>query len=207
VKLDYEKKELKDFAKGSFDYQNNFNIAPGTYTLKVVLSTGGEKFGKYTAPLVVEPFTGKDLTVGGPALGNQFLPVSQLTANMDSALMEERAPLVFKGMELAPSTSCRFAKSAQPVVYVEVYDPALIGAMPPRVGVLFDILDRKANKQVFSSNTILINEFSQAGNPLVPVGFKLPVDQLQPGDYRFEIKGRDSLGNVSTVHGADFSVE
>jgi hypothetical protein len=46
VKLDYEKKGVKDFAKGSFDYQNSFNIAPGSYTLKLALSAGGEKFGK-----------------------------------------------------------------------------------------------------------------------------------------------------------------
>ena len=76
--------------------------------------------------------------------------------------------------------------------YVEVYDPALKSRQPPRVGVLFNIVDRKTNKQVFSSNTILINDFVKPGNPLVPVGFKLPVDQLPPGDYRIEIKGRDA---------------
>jgi VWFA-related protein len=207
VKLDYQKKELKDFAKSSFDYQNTFSIGPGAYTLKLVLSAGGEKFGKYVAPLVVEPFSGKDLSLGGPALGETFRPVSQSAANMDAALLEERTPLVFKGMELVPATNYRFARSAQPVVYVEVYDPVLKDPMPPRVGVMYNIIDKKTNQQVFSSNTILINDYSQPGNPLVPMGFKLPVDQLQVGSYRFEIKGRDAMGNVSTVRGADFSVE
>ena len=81
---------------------------------------------------MVEPFTGDDLSLGGPALGEKFLPVSQLTANMDAALLEERTPLVFKDMELVPSTSYHFAKSAQPVVYVEVYDPALKELRSPR---------------------------------------------------------------------------
>ncbi len=93
------------------------------------------------------------------------------------------------------------------MVYVEVYDPALKDVNPPRVGVMFNIIDRKTNQQVFSSNTILVNDFSQARQPLVPMGFKLPVDQLQAGDYRFEIKGRDATGNVSTVRSADFAVE
>jgi VWFA-related protein len=207
VKLDYEKKELKDFGKSSFAYQNTFNIAPGSYTLKLVLSAGGEKFGKYVVPLKVEPFSGNDLSLGGPALGAGFLPVSQLAAKMDAALLEERTPLVFKGMQLVPSTNYRFAKSAQPVVYVEVYDPALKDSPPPRVGVLFDIIDRKTNQQVFSSNTVLINDYAQPGNALVPMGLKLPVNQLQAGDYRFEIKGRDSMGNASTVRAADFTVE
>jgi hypothetical protein len=208
VKLDYQKKnEVKDFAKGSFDYQNTFNIAPGSYTLKVALSAGGEKFGKYVAPLVVDPFPGDTLSLGGPALGEGFVPVSQLTANMDAALMEERTPLVVKNMELVPSTSYRFAKTSQPVVYVEVYDPALKAERPPYVGVLYNIIDRKTNQQVFSSNTMLVNEFLVPGNPLVPVGFKLPIDQLQAGDYRFEIKGRDQMGNVSAVRTADFSIQ
>jgi VWFA-related protein len=208
VKLDYQKKnEIKDFAKGSFGYQNTFNIAPGSYTLKVALSAGGEKFGKYVAPLVVDPFPGDTLSLGGPAFGESFVPVSQLTANMDAALMEERTPLVVKNMELVPSTSYRFAKTSQPVVYVEIYDPVLKGDRPPYVGVLYNIIDRKTNQQVFSSNTMLVNDFLVPGNPLVPVGFKLPIDQLQVGDYRFEIKGRDQMGNVSPVRTADFSVQ
>jgi VWFA-related protein len=207
VKLDYQKKELKDFTKGSFDYQNTFSIAPGSYTLKLVLSAGGEKFGKYEFPLKVEPFTGDELSLGGPALGETFVPVSQLAARMDSALLEDQRPLVFNGMELVPSTSCRFAKDSQPVVYVEVYDPGLKETSSLRVGIMFNVIDRKTNQQAFSSNTILINDFVQSGSPLVPVGFKLPISQLQAGDYRFEIKGRDEMGHVSTVRTADFSVQ
>ena len=91
--------------------------------------------------------------------------------------------------------------------YVEVYDPALREANPPRAGILFSIVDRKTNKEAFSSNTILINDFAKPGNPLVPAGFKLPVNQLAPGDYRIEIKGRDSDGRVSNPRSTDFSVE
>jgi hypothetical protein len=42
---------------------------------------------------------------------------------------------------------------------------------------------------------------------LVPLGLKLPVNQLQAGDYRIEVKGRDSMGNASTVRAAEFSIE
>ena len=87
------------------------------------------------------------------------------------------------------------------------YDPALKEGEPPRVGVLFNIIDRKTNQQVYSSNTMLINDLVQPGNPLVPVGFKIPMDQIQAGDYRVEIKGRDSMGNVSSVRAAEFTIE
>lgn len=207
VKMDYEKKEVKDLAERSFDYQNTFRIAPGSYTLKLVLSAGGEKFAKYEVPFYVQPFTGANLSLAGPAMGEKFIPVSQLAASMDAALMEDRTPLVCKGMELVPSTSYRFPQKSPAMVYVEVYDPALKSDPVPRVGLLFNIFDRKTDKQVFSSNTMLINEYIQAGNPLVPVGFKLPIEQLQAGDYRVEIKARDELGNVSSMRGADFSIQ
>ncbi len=208
VELDHQKKnEVKDFAKGSYDYQNTFNIVPGSYTLKVALSGGGEKFGKYVLPLVIDPFARDTLSLGGPALGDLFVPVSQLTVNIDAVLLEGRTPLIFKNTELVPSTSYRFAKSSQPVVYVEVYDSALKAEKPPYVGVMYNIFDRKTNQQVFSSDTILVNEFLVPGNPLVPVGFKLPIDHLQAGDYRLEISGRDEKGKASPVRTADFSVQ
>jgi VWFA-related protein len=207
VKLDYQKKDVKDFAKSSFDYQNTFRIAPGSYTLTLVLSTGGEKFGKYVLPLVVEPFNGNGLSLAGPALGEKFLPVSQLTTGMQAALVEGRKPLAFKGMVLVPSTNYRFAKSAKPVVYLEVYDPLLKTPEPPRVGVMFKIIDRKTNQQIYSSKTIVVNEYSQPGNPQVPVGFNLPIDELRAGDYRLEIRGGDGKGNISAVRTADFSIE
>ena len=207
VKLNYEKQGVKDFAKGAFDYQNAFKIAPGSYTLKVVLSAGGQKFGKYETPLVVEPFTGNELSLGGPALGEKYVPASKFTTSMDAALVEKHTTLAFKDMVLVPSTSCRFAKGAQPVIYVEVYDPALKSHEGLRVGVEFKIIDRKNNQQVFASNTIQINEYVQPGNLLVPVGLSIPAQQLQAGDYRFEITGRDSAGNVSTARGADFSIQ
>ena len=207
VKLDYQKKEVKDLGEHSFDYQNTFKIVPGSYTLKLVLSAGGEKFGKYEVPFDVQPFTGASLSLAGPALGEKFVPTSQLAANMDAALMEDRTPLMFKDMELVPSTSYRFAQKSAPMVYVEVYEPALKGENVPRVGLLFDIVDRKTSKAAYSSNTILINDFIQPGNPLIPFGFKLPIEQLQAGDYRVEIKARDGGGNVSTIRSADFSIQ
>jgi VWFA-related protein len=206
VKLDKEKKEVKELAKSSFDYQTSFSIAPGRYTLKLVLSAGGEKFGKYEMPLVVDPFSGKEFALGGPALSNNVVPLSQLNVNMDEALLEERPPLVFKGMQVVPSANNRFAKSEQPVFYVEVYDP-LLKTESPRVGILFNIVNRKTNQPAVSSNTVVIDEYVRRGNPLVQLGLKLPIDQLQAGDYRFEIRGRDSAGNASPLRSADFSIE
>lgn len=207
VKLNYEKKEWKEFAKGSFLYKNTFNIAPGKYKLKVVLGAGGEKFGKFETSLAIDPFDGKQFQLSGPALSDQWHPISQLAVQLDAALLEERTPLLFQGMEIVPSSNNRFRKEQKVSFYVEVYEPLLQTDPAPRVGVLYDIVNRKTNQQVYSSNTILVNPYVQEGNPLVPVAIKMAVDQLQAGEYRLEVRARDSAGNVSSLHSADFLVD
>lgn len=206
-KLDLEKKEMKEFSKGSFPYQNTFDIAPGKYTLKVVLGAGGEKFGKYELPLEIAPFDGKKLELSGPALSNEIVPASQLTAQLGTELLEERTPLLFQGNQFLPSPDNRFHHGEQVGIYVEVYDPFLLDSMPPHVGVLFNIFDRKTNKEVFSSPTNLVNPFAQEGSPLVPVALRLPTQDLQAGEYRLEVVARDAFGNVSTIKKENFVVE
>lgn len=121
--------------------------------------------------------------------------------------MLERAPLVVKGLQMPPSSNNRFKRDESVGLYVEVYEPLLLTANPPRVGIVFDIFDRKANQHVLGSNTQPLDNFIQAGNPVIPVGMKVPVSQLQAGEYRVDVKALDSAGNASVVHSADFGVE
>jgi hypothetical protein len=75
------------------------------------------------------------------------------------------------------------------------------------VGVLFDIVDRKTNQQVYSSNTVLVNTLARAGNPLIPVAQPIPTDSLQAGEYRLEVRARNSEGGTSPIRTADFVLE
>ncbi len=64
VDLDLEKEEWKEFTKSTYHYQNQFDAAAGTYKLTVVLSAGGDTFGKFESPLQIDPFDGKSLSLG-----------------------------------------------------------------------------------------------------------------------------------------------
>ena len=125
VKLDMQKKELKDFSKGMFDYRNIFSVASGKYTLKVVLNTGGEKFAKYETPLIVAPFDGQRLEISGPALTDDLRPVNQLIASLDSQLLEDQPPLLYQDMEVIPKAGNRFHRSDKVAFYVEVFEPGM----------------------------------------------------------------------------------
>lgn len=207
VKMDLGKKEHKQFSKVPFNYRNNFSIAPGKYTLKVVLSGGGQKFGKYEYPLVIDPYGASQFHISSVALSNQMQPVSQLTAGLEEALLEERIPLVAKGVEIIPSSDNRFSRDEKVGLYVEVYEPLMQNPNPPRVGIIYNVFDQKTNQQVFTSNTILVNTFAEEGNPVIPVGIYVPVDRLAEGEYRLELLARDAMGNVSPQHTATFEID
>jgi VWFA-related protein len=203
--VDYKKDE-KPAKESPFYYENSFKIAPGEYTFKLVLSAGGEKFGKYVVPLVVEPFTDQEFTLSGPAFGDAVVTYLLDSAEMDPALIEGSVPMVANGMQIVPSSSNRFKKDKQPVVYMEVYDP-LLASENLSLGFLYDIVNRKTQEKVQTSNTLPINQYVRPGNPRVPVIFNLLIDKLQPGDYAIEIRARDSAGNISPVRTGEFSVQ
>jgi VWFA-related protein len=206
VHLDYAKDEKEAAAKAPFNYQNSFRIAAGDYTFKLALSAGGAEFGKYVTPLVVDPFSGKQLTVSGPAFGDRAIASLLSSSDMDQKNIEGSVPMVAAGMQVVPSSSNHFVPGAQPVVYVEVYDP-LLESSNPQMGILFNIVNAKTNQKVYSSNTLPVGGSAHPGNPLVPVIFKLPIDKLPAGVYTLEIWARDSAGNVSESRTGNFSIE
>src|SRR5713101_3977016 len=62
VNLDLEKDEWKEFTKSPYRYENQFDATPGTYRLTVVLSAGGDAFGKFESPLAIDPYDGKQFS-------------------------------------------------------------------------------------------------------------------------------------------------
>jgi hypothetical protein len=47
----------------------------------------------------------------------------------------------------------------------------------------------------------------RAGNAVIPIGLKLPINSLAAGGYRVEVKAVDSTGNSSVARLADFDIE
>jgi hypothetical protein len=110
-------------------------------------------------------------------------------------------------MEVFIQPGNRFQRGDKVAFYVEVFEPLMQSSVVPRVGVVFDIVNRKTNQQVYSSNTLLVNELARSGNPLIPVARRIPTDSLQAGEYRLEVRARNSAGGASLIRTADFVLE
>jgi hypothetical protein len=121
-----DKKEVEAFQEHPLHYENQFDVASGNYKLTVVFSTGGDSFGKIEQPLQVDSYDAKALFISSIALSKQAQRVSDADMQLDSALLEGRAPLVAQGMQVVPTGSNKFKKTENGFVYLEIYQPALL---------------------------------------------------------------------------------
>ena len=206
VNLDLEKDEWKAFSKVPYHYENQFDATAGTYKLTVVLSAGGDAFGKFESPLAIDPYDGKHFSLSAVALTNSPQRLNDIPTGLDSVLLEDRTPLVVKGTQIVPSGSNRFKRTDTVVLYAEVYEPLLTSASPPAVGMGYRIFERSSNAQVFFSNVVRADEFIQKGNSVIPVGLKVKVDDLKPGSYRLVMQAVDSAKNHAPDRTVDFDV-
>ncbi|HYA24225.1 MAG TPA: hypothetical protein VEF05_08695, partial [Terriglobales bacterium] len=208
VNLDFEnKKDVEEFTKGLFHYENQFDAASGQYTLKVVFSSGGEAFGKIETPLTIEPYDGKQFVLSSMALSKEVRRVADEATGLDAELMEDHTPLVTRGMEIVPAGTYRFKKTDVAAIYAELYEPLLAASNPPQVGIELKVVDRKTGQQKFDTGLSNAQPFVRTGNPVIPLGLKLPVNTLEPGSYRAELTAMDSAGRSAKARPADFEVE
>jgi hypothetical protein len=155
----------------------------------------------------VDRYDGKHFSLSALALSKETHPISQLDQGLDADLMQGNVPLVYRGVQIIPAANYHFKKSDPAVVYLELYEPLLTGPHPPKVGLEFKIVDVKSGQAKMDIGVTKTEDAIQPGNPIVPMGLKVPVDKLEPGSYRVEFKALDSAGNVSPVRSADFVVE
>jgi len=205
LNFNLEKDEWKEFTARPYQYQNQFDAAPGTYKLSVVLSSGGEGFAKFETPLHIDPYDGKKFTLGGIVLSNTLQSVDQIPTDVDASLLEDRTPMIVKGMQITPSANCVFKKSDKVVIYSQLYEPLLKSDAPPRVAAGYSILDA-SNKQVFFSGPIPLDEFIEKGNAVVPFGMIVQVKDLSPGNYKLVLQAVDGAHNQASPREAAFTL-
>ena len=202
------KKEVEEFNKSPFHYENQFDIASGQYTLKVALTSGGDNFGKLEVPLVVDPYDGT-FGVSGLALSKDMRRATDMSTGLESELLADKTPLVSRGILVIPTGSPRFKKTESAAFYAEIYEPLLAktDTKLPQVGMQYLVIDRKSGETKFDTGLVSVADAFQPGNPVIPMGLKIPVDQLSPGSYRLELKALDNAGHTSKPRTADFEVE
>jgi len=205
VNLDLDgRKEVEEFQKQPFRYENQFGIPCGEYKLRVVFSSGNESFGKLEAPLAIDNYQGTEFSLSGVALSNSMHRAADISADIDAQLLEDRTPLLVQGIQVLPSATNHFKKADVAGIYAEIYEPLLKSPNLPDVGYELVIVELKSGQEKVRVGSRLPK--GKAGDPVIPLGLKLPVATLDPGPYRVQLRAMDSAGNSKTRE-ADFEVE
>jgi hypothetical protein len=142
--------------------------------------------------------------MSGVALSNDIHRAADITG-LDSQLLEDRTPLVVKGLEVAPSASNHFKKTDTAALYAEIYEPLLKNPNPPDVAYELIVIDRKSGQEKIHVGDRVPK--GNAGDPVIVLGLKLPVATLDPGSYQVKLRAVDSLNNTSTTRTAEFELE
>lgn len=207
VNLEYENKdEMKEHLKEPYLYQNQFDTSSGDYKLTLVVSSSGDTFGKFESPLKVTPYDGKQFSLGSVVLSDSMQRISEESSDVDAQLMEDRTPLVVKGMQINPSGSNRFKKSDNVVVYTEVYEPQLTAATPPQVMAGYAIVERATQKVVMKTPAVSLDNYIHKGSPMIPVALTVKVKDLPAGGYELVMMAADSAGSHAANRVAEFDV-
>jgi len=208
LKLEFEnKKEVEAFQEKPLRYENQFELASGKYTLKVVFSAAGEGFGKLESPLVVDPYDSKKFSLSAIALSREMHKVSDLDTTLDATLLADKTPMIVAGLQLTPDASNVFQKDGPGAFYLEIYEPSMTEEKPHKVGLEMVVIDRKTNQQKLDTGLVNMSQYAHAGSPVIPIGMRVPSKELAVGSYRAEFKAADDAGNVSVVRTADFEVQ
>jgi VWFA-related protein len=206
LNLDMEKDDWKQFTKQPYLYQNQFDAAPGNYKLTVVLSSGGEGFAKMEAPLQIDNYDGNKFTLGGVVLSSSLQRVDEIPTEVDATLLEDRKPLIVKGIQINPSANYQFKKADNVTLYSELYEPLLKTDPKTRVLSGYRIFDAATNKEVFFTGGVELAEYVQKGNPVVPFAMRVETKDLKPGIYRLVLLAVDGQNHQAPQRAVDFAL-
>ncbi len=187
VKLDFDNQQQADaFQHSLYHYENQLDVAPGQYNLRLAVSAGAQDFGKTEMPLTVDPWNGQTLSASAIALSRNAHANADIVAGLDGSLLEQRSrPLIANGTEVVPTGSDKFHTGERGFFYIEAYEPLLTATKPgtplPIVGIRIRVLDRASGQAKQDSGIKTAEGFMHPGSPVVPIVSALPTATLPAG--------------------------
>jgi hypothetical protein len=188
-----------------FDAQ--MELAPGDYYLRVVVSDGRKRFGIARAPLHVESFDGQQLGLSDIVLSSVPRDASKVLqeAVMASPSPLVPTPLVDKNSQFVPDVETHVRQHSQFPLYFEIYEP-LLKERTTEVNMHVRVTEQKTGLIVLDPGLISAADWVLPGNPVVPIGFSLNIQKLEPGDYQVEVQASDAAGRKSAWRTATFTI-
>ena len=112
--LNLEKDEWKDLTKRTrITTRTSSMLRPEPTSLLWYSAQVGSTSESSKRRLAIPAYDGKKLTLGGIVLSTNMQRVDQISSSVDATLLEDRTPLIVKGMQITPAAKYQFKKSGQ----------------------------------------------------------------------------------------------
>lgn len=139
-------------------------------------------------------------------LSTNMQRVDEIPTEIDATLLEDRKPLIVKGMQINPAASYQFKKTDNIMLYSELYEPLLKTEPTTKVAAGYRIYDA-TNKEIFFTGAIPMDGFIEKGNPVVPFALRVDSSKLPPGSYRLVLLAVDGKNNQAPQRPVEFAVQ
>ncbi|HYH00017.1 MAG TPA: VWA domain-containing protein [Terriglobales bacterium] len=207
VKVSFEnKKDLEGFKNKLFHYEKQFEIASGQYDFKVVFSSTNESFGRLETPLLISPHNADEFSLSDIVFSRQTRKIAVASETLERELIQDRIPLVSRGVEFIPSGTTQFRKDDELSMFIEIYEPLALQPTAPKVAVQYVVIDRNTKELKLNTGLIDVSELIEPGNPVIAAGFRIPLQTLAPGSYHLELRASDSARR-SALRSANFELQ
>ena len=201
VKLEFATAaEVDAFKRTPYRYENQFDIAPGEYTLAVVVAAG-DKFGRLEEPLVIAARPTSEFALSALALSTDFKDTDKsVDAALDELLVDDRKKLLMNGVELVLAGSKKLNEAKPAGVFFEIYEPHLTDVDAREklvVAIQIRIIDTFTTRVHRDTGLLRLDLAGQGLNPVIALGQTIPIKDLTTGSYILELQAVDSAGSFA----------
>jgi VWFA-related protein len=200
-----DKDQIDQFKHQPYQYEKQFDIAPGRYVFELVFGAGPNDFAKLDAPLVIDSRDHNHLAISGLVLCREFHNTAD-SQNPGGALFSDRVSLISRGTQFVPSGTTRFRKNDTAGIYFELYEPRQQPNLPASLQFRVRVFERTGGGLKSDSQPVSV-ALTKWKEPTIPIGLKFAIDKLSPGSYRVEVNASDTNDGSPLVRSAEFELE
>jgi VWFA-related protein len=184
-------------AKQPVQYDTGFTLLPGTYNIKVLArdeETG--RIGTYINKFVVPNLNKEEkrIPISSVVLSSQRVDMHDAIYTAGKEKDREKQanvnPLIQDGQKLIPSVTRVFSRTREMYVYLQAYERGATATEPLVAFVTF----YRGQTKAFETPPLPVTEGLDLKSKALPLRFRFPLDQLQPGRYNCQVTVLDPAG-------------
>lgn len=207
IPVEFDENQLKSLpVDAAITYPNSFNLATGSYRLKVAVQNQMSVIGTVEETLDIPAYQAHQLASSSLVLVDDMQPMSNLLGDVEAQLLDQKNPLVFKGTKILPSVTRTFHRNGSMTLFFTIYNLAIDPvSKAPTLLVSYSIMTPQ--RTLYELPLTRLTQLPKMENGTLPLALTIPLGQFPLGAYTVQIMLRDGLTNANRYISDQFEVQ